>query len=96
MVNVDMDDLEQTLIFVAQDQETIGDTKDLENELLDWKDWTKAIEAIQEEDGIMQFAESYYSSTGTALKTEDLENLLNESDKMDETTEETLNEVCNI
>ena len=43
----------------------------------------------------MQFAESYYSSTGTDLRTEDLENLLNESDKMDKTFEETLSELSN-
>ena len=95
MAIIDMGDLEQAVILEAQNHETTEADKDLETELLDWNEWREANKAIQEDDDIQKYVQFYYASANTDVRTDGLESLLNESDKMDESTEDTLSEHVN-
>ena len=95
MAIIDMGDLEQAVILEAQNHETTEADKDLQTELLDWNDWRVANEAIQEDDDIQKCVQYYYASSDTDVRTDGLESLLNDSDKMDESTEDTLSEHVN-
>ena len=86
MAIIDMGDLEQAVILEAQNHETTEADKDLETELLDWNEWREANKAIQEDDDIQKCVQFYYASANTDVRTDGLESLLNESDKMDEDT----------
>ena len=90
-----MGDLEQAVILEAQSQETNEEVTELQAELLHWKDWTEAMEAIQEDDDIQKCVQFYYASADTDLRTDGMESPLNDSDKMDESTEDFLSEHSN-
>ena len=90
-----MGDLEQAVILEAQSQETNEEVTELQAELLNWKDWTEAIEAIQEDDDIQKCVQFYYASADTDLRTDGMESPPNDSDKMKESTEDFLSEHSN-